>query len=226
MGRGQRRPPEHGRRKRFARNRWGRLGGGTADRTSESAWSVTSNTSMAGAGTLSMSSRHAANKTASSSSSPPTPSPPPFSYQQASYLLDLALRATPLGHQHRGGMRLIRRVTFGSVGSDLLIELGPDDLDELAGPSGPYPEPGSQGVSGYWLLVSRTMSGVLSPRLSQKCFRRAPNDCLLATLLRDVLVRVDLGLRSTGIRVRIDSWLRPLDIACDRRRTRGADRLQ
>jgi hypothetical protein len=49
------------------------------------------------------------------------------------------------------------------LGGDLLFELGPDDLDELAGPSGPYPEPDAQGVSGYRLLVSRTVSGVFSP---------------------------------------------------------------
>jgi hypothetical protein len=29
----------------------------------------------------------------------------------------------------------------GSMGSDLLLELEPDDLDELAGPSGADPEP-------------------------------------------------------------------------------------
>lgn len=149
-----------------------------------------------------------------------------FSYQQASYLLDLALRSAPLGHQHGRGMHLIRRVTFGSLGTDLLIELGPDDLDELAGLSGPYPEPESQGVGGYRLLVSRTMSGVLSPRLSQECLRRAPNDCLLAILLRGVLVRLGLGLRRTVIRVRLDSRLQLLDVVCDGRTTGGADRLQ
>ncbi|GAA3432263.1 hypothetical protein GCM10018954_018660 [Kutzneria kofuensis] len=70
------------------------------------------------------------------------------------------------------------------------------------------------------------MGRVFSPRLSQKCLRRALDDCLLATLLRDIVVKLDLSLRHTVIRVRIDSWLRLLDVACDRCTTRGADRLQ
>lgn len=57
--------------------------------------SAASNTSMAGAGTLSMSSRHAANNTASSSTSQ-LMSSPPASVNRASHLPELALRAAAL----------------------------------------------------------------------------------------------------------------------------------
>ena len=112
------------------------------------------------------------------------------------------------------------------MGSDLLLELGPNDSDELAGPSGAYPEPEVRRVSGYWFLVSHTVSLVFSPRLSQESFRRAPNDCLLATLLRGVLVELGLRLRRTVIRVRLDSRLGSIDLPRDWRTTRCANRLQ
>lgn len=61
-------------------------------------------------------------------------------------------------------MRLVRRATLGLLSADLLIELGSYGLHEVAGPSGCYTEPDAQRVSGYRLLVSRTMSCVFSAR--------------------------------------------------------------
>jgi hypothetical protein len=182
---------------------------------------------MAGAGTLPMSSRHAANKTASSSTSPPTPSPLPSSYQQASYLLHLALRSTPLSHQHRRGMRLIRRVTFGSLGTDLPVELRPDDLDEPSRLGGTNAQPNTQGIGRYRLLMGGAMSCILSPRLRQKHLRRTLGGGLGATPSRNYLV---LELRLCGIhpviRLLLDKRFWSIDISCDRHWTRIADRLQ
>nr|WP_186383357.1 hypothetical protein [Amycolatopsis acidiphila] len=120
----------------------------------------------------------------------------------------------------------VHHITRGSLHGDLLLELGPDDLDELAGPSGPNPESDAQRVSGYRLLVSLTMNRVFSPGLSQESLRRAPNDCSLLTLRQDVLVEFVPRFRRTIIRVRIDSWLRPIELACDRHTTRDAHRMQ
>ena len=118
------------------------------------------------------------------------------------------------------------RVSPRPLCGQLLFELGPHDLDELTGPSGPYPEPDTQRVGEYRLLVNGTVSRVFSPSLSQQSHRRALNDCSFVPSMRDVLVELGCRLRRTVIPIRMDSRHQSIDLAYDCHATRGADRCK
>jgi hypothetical protein len=58
----------------------------------------------------------------------------------------------------------------GRPSSNMFRIIRPDELDEPPGPSGPYSKPDAQGISRYRLLVSRAMSCIFPPGLSDESF--------------------------------------------------------